>query len=49
MKYDVREAKAVRDMNVSFCYRSQMQVATLKQDVIQTWHFCIQRALIYLL
>ena len=42
---DVREAKAARDMNVSLCYRSHVQVTTLKQDIIQTWHFCIQRPL----
>jgi len=45
VKYDVREAKAVHDLNVSLCYRSHMQVTTLKQDVIQTSHFRIQRAL----
>ena len=44
MKYDVREAKEVHDMNVSLYYGSHMQVRTLKQNVIQTRH-CIQRAL----
>ena len=44
MKYDVREAKEVHDMNVSLYYRSHMQVRTLKQNVIKRRH-CIQRAL----
>ena len=35
LKYHVLEAKAVHGMNVSLCYRSHMQVTTLKQDVIQ--------------
>ena len=40
LSYDVRDAKAVHDMNVCFFYRSHRQVKAVKKDVIRSPRFC---------